>query len=58
LQHQDLFDRGLSSARRRHDPQQGAQEQSGRFGKNAAIRTRSACRDPGVLRSGGESATA
>ena len=53
LQHQDLFDRRLSVARRRTDHQQAPQQRTLQSGANAAIRTRSACRRPGVLRSDG-----
>ena len=38
LQHQDLFDRGLSFARRRNDHQQAAQQRTLQSAANAAIR--------------------
>jgi hypothetical protein len=58
LQNQDLFNRGLSFARRRTDHQQAPQQRTPQSATDAAVRTRSACDADGVVRSGGVSGAA
>jgi len=58
LQHQDLFDLGLSFARRGSDDQKASQRRRLQAATNAASRTRFACQPPGVLRAGGVSGAA